>query len=566
MSAAERVAYDHATCNNLTCPLPRAIAGAASQSFRGDDLISRQRKPFAFLLFALVNAFCSLAQNSLDKPAVTIRNAVRMVEVDVIARDKRGNAVTDLQTKDFQLFDNGRPQAVTHISVERPAFRSDSGAPDASLKTAPATSFSNTRTTFDATTVILFDVLNTSSENQVTMRTELLKSLSRMPAGTRVALLVLGENLSVISDFSESVVSLKKAAENQFHLRAEGFGPSIKADATGNPKLDQMILNAVTRAFRGEEQDRSTRTLAALNVICDELARIPGRKSLVWLTSGITVAGESQDVKAEIDRFNDANIAVYTIDARGVLLSSDVKADTDFNDMTEPIKTEQEESRADLLAILARSTGGVFYHNTNRLGQAVNQALDDRGIVYVIDYYPNHDKWNGELHKLEVRTSRPGLRLRYRESYRATPVQPMPSQTQQQMLAAVASASLDFPGIRFTAEPRGNKGNDPFVLLHVPAAELEMTSKAGKMAGELEIWCLQKRSSGEDLYNTHWKSDLQLSPDQYQAALHDGVALAGAFTLNPAAAKVRIIVRDITSGKIGSLDIPVEAFSSAAKP
>ena len=488
-----------------------------------------------------------------------------MVEVDVIAKDKHGNAVTDLEAKDFKLFDNGHPQQVTHVSVERPAFRTNDAPLDAALKATPATTFSNTHTSSGATTVILFDVLNTSREDQAAMRTELLKSLDHMPEGTRVALLVLGENLTVVSDFSQSTVSLKNAAENQFHLRAEGFGPAITARATGSPTRDQMILKAATHAFRGEEQERAVRTLAALNVICDELARIPGRKSLVWLTSGLTVANQSEDVKDEIDRFNDANVAVYTIDARGVLMDPDTNAETDANDMTEPMQAEREETRADVLATLAGSTGGVFYHNTNRLGQAVNQALDDSSIVYVIDYYPTHNKWNGELHKLQVRTERPGVRLRYRENYRASASAPATPQTQQQMLAAVASTSLDFPGIRFSAEVQPGTKTDPTLLLNVPAAELDISSKEGKMVGQLEVWFLQKRASGEDIYNTHWKSDLLLTPDQYQVALRTGVSLSGSFILKPSVARVRVIVRDNQSGKIGSVDVPVEAFTGPKK-
>lgn len=487
-----------------------------------------------------------------------------MVEVDVIAKDKHGNAVTDLEAKDFQLFDNGRRQQVTHVSVERPAFRSTAEPLDANLKTTPTTTFSNTHTNSDSTTAILFDVLNTAREDQATMRTELLKSLDHLPEGTRVALLVLGENLTVVSDFSESTVSLKNAAENQFHLRAEGFGPAITARATGSPTRDRMILKATTQAFRGEEQERAVRTLAALREICDELARIPGRKSLVWLTSGLT-ADRSQDMKAQIDRFNDANVTVYTIDARGVLMDPDANAETDSNDMTQPMQAEREETRANVLAELAGNTGGVFYHNANRLGQAVNQALQDSSIVYVINYYPTHNKWNGELHKLQVRTDRPGVKLRYRENYRANPSAPVTQQTQQQILAAVASSSPDFPGIRFSAEVKPDTKADPTLLLNVPAAELDMSSKEGKMVGQLEVWFLQKRASGDDVYNTHWKSDLLLTPDQYQIALRKGVSLSGGFTLKPSVAKVRVIVRDNQSGKIGSVDIPAEAFTASKK-
>jgi hypothetical protein len=183
----------------------------------------------------------------------------------------------------------------------------------------------------------------------------------------------------------------------------------------------------------------------------------------------------------------------------------------------------------------------------------------------VLDYYPQHGNWHGKLHKLEVKTSRPGVRLRYRASYRATlPARPN-AQEQQQLLAEVASSPLDFAGIRFTVELKPGRAADPAFVLHVPAEELQWSADEGKMGASLQVWFVQKRAAGEDLVTTGSKSDLRLSTDAYQAAVRDGIALACDLILQRSAAKVRVLLRDGNSGKIGSVDVPVDS-NIAAQP
>jgi VWFA-related protein len=367
------------------------------------------------------------AQAPKDSPAVTIKSNVRLVQVDVIAKDKHGNPVTGLEAKDFILLDDGKPQKISRLSVEI-AESPTAGEKAASLapQHATPTAFSNSHPENAVPTVILFDVLNTSAEDQPSMKKGLLQSLDRLKEGTPVALLILGDDLTVVSDFTTSTISLTKAAGSGFGLRSEGFGTPITARKTGNPVRDRLIYKATSQAFRSEDRDRTVRTLAALHVICEQLQRMRGRKSLLWVTGGLGASGATHEVEDAIEKLNDANVAVYTVDARGVLLDPGISAETDTNDLTASLHEERDSGRGDILAVIANNTGGVSYHNTNRLDGAISQALQDRNLVYVLDYYPQHGEWHGKLHKLQVKTSRPGVRLRYRRAiaqfYRRVPM------------------------------------------------------------------------------------------------------------------------------------------------
>jgi VWFA-related protein len=494
-----------------------------------------------------------------------IRKSVRLVEVDVIAKDKRGNPVSGLTAKDFILLDNGNVQRISRFSVEQASSGTteSSPAPVIAPLSKQSHTFSNTHPGTVAATVILFDLLNTPAEDQVPMRAQLLQSLNHLKPETPIALLFLGDTLTVVSDFTTSSISLANEIGKGPVTRVEGFGPPITARATGNPIRDAQILKAAAQAFHADERQRVVLTLSALNLIGEQLGRMRGRKSLLWLTAGLSVSGESFAVQTAIDKLNDANVAVYSVDARGVLLDYGIGAEADTNDMTAPLKDERERVRAEVVEQIARSTGGVFYHNSNQLDRAINQAIADKNLVYTLAYYPQHDVWQGKFHKLEVKVLRPGVRLRYRAGYLATPAAEPSAPDQQQMLAAIASSPLDFSGIRFSVEiEAGRERGDSRFVLHIPADELQLSRQNETMVGAVQVWFIQKRSSGEDLVTSTAKGDFHLATDAYQTAAHQGVAVASDVKLQEAAAKIRVLLQDSTSGRIGTVDVPVDSLSA----
>jgi hypothetical protein len=129
------------------------------------------------------------------------------------------------------------------------------------------------------------------------------------------------------------------------------------------------------------------------------------------------------------------------------------------------------------------------------------------------------------------------------------------------MLAAIASSPLDFSGIRFSVEVEAEKarGDSRFVL-HIPADELQLSRQNETMVGTVQVWFIQKRSSGEDLVTSTAKGDFHLATDAYQTAVQQGVAVASDVKLQEAAAKIRVLLQDSTSGRMGTVDVPVDSL------
>ena len=502
-----------------------------------------------------------------------IKKTTRLVEVDVVVKDGKGQPVTGLTAKDFTLRDNGQPQTISRFSVEQngslqPALVESTGSA-APAATPTSTVATNTNSSNIAAIVILLDLLNTPQDNQAALKKQLLASLHKLQSSAPIALLVLGENLQVVSDFTTNNISLANALEAQRGTTSESFGPPITAPRTANEKFNMAILRAAVPAFLQQQREQTNRTLLAFQIIRKHLERIRGRKSLVWLSGGLQIpTSEAQLVHQEMARMNDANVAIYTVDARGVTLGFDANAAVDTTDQIVGMMEQEHNTRNDILDTIAANTGGVAYRNTNKLDVAITQAIEDNDLVYSLSYYPTDEKFDGKFHKLTVQVAEPGVRLRYRSGYLAVaepepPPQPAGDPVQDQ-LRAVATSSLENPAIRFTVQVK--HGEDPQtadLVLSVPASELQFTEQDGKQTDELQMWFIQRRATGDDLLTTNSKLPLSLTPEMFAGIQKQGLSFGSRVKLSEGAARVRVMLRDVNSGKIGSVDVALDSPAAA---
>lgn len=84
------------------------------------------------------------------------------------------------------------------------------------------------------------------------------------------------------------------------------------------------------------------------------------------------------------------------------------------------IKTEKAFANLPLKA-LAAATGGVAYFDWDDLDVAIREAIDDGRSNYTLGFYPSSDDGASRAHQVAVRVTRPGVTLRYRNSYQTEP-------------------------------------------------------------------------------------------------------------------------------------------------
>jgi len=71
------------------------------------------------------------------------------------------------------------------------------------------------------------------------------------------------------------------------------------------------------------------------------------------------------------------------------------------------------------MEMLARETGGVAFHNSNRLGDAIKKVVSSSANFYTLSYAPTDEKMNGALRNIDVKVGGGKYTLSYRRGYYA---------------------------------------------------------------------------------------------------------------------------------------------------
>ena len=219
-----------------------------------------------------------------------IRVTTRMVEVNVVVRDKSG-PVRGLTRDDFVLFDKGKPQPIAAFSsVELRAHLGEAPAtpPTPGIRTnrpeerAPLPS---------SATVVLLDGINTDIQDQPYAKRQFLRFLKQVRPEDRIAVYALGSTLRVLHDFTGDARSLVAAV-----AKYTGDNPGLVDTSagtvtdTGDITLDAWLNESSGMIADRAIVDRASRTAAALEAIGNHIARLPGRKNLVWVSGSFPFA------------------------------------------------------------------------------------------------------------------------------------------------------------------------------------------------------------------------------------------------------------------------------------
>jgi len=356
-------------------------------------------------LWCLRLALIATGSGDQTDSGVVLRSDTNLVQVRVAAQDSQGRAVTNLKREDFQIFDNRKPQALSLFVADRgsrPGVISGEG--DARQRGAHDDLSGYALPSGYA--LIVLDWINTGVEDQVRARDAALKALDKFTPGQKIAVYLLGEHPPLAQDFTSDRDDLKEAIDRagiemgnladpppgRFDARFSGR-PAI----TAGPEAELFFTSRrVDASFRG------------LNYVGDRLAHLQGMKSLIWISPAfpIVVNGAkpaelvfTREFDALVGKLNRADVAVFAVDPRGLTAGGGgARGYTD---------TMQE---------LASRTGGTAFFARNDIDQGIRWALEDALNGYTLGFHVAEGAALG-LHQLKVTVKRPGIVLRYRESY-----------------------------------------------------------------------------------------------------------------------------------------------------
>src|SRR5258706_5995483 len=530
----------------------------------------------------LLPALCLIAQ---DQNQPTIRVTTRLVQVNVVVHDKKGEPLSDLKRDDFTILDKGKQQKVAVFAVD------SIGAPPKAWPALPPNIFSNRVQRADtptSTTVILFDGLNTRFQDQAYARRQIVKFLGEIRPNDRVALYLLGSDLRILHDFTNNPDHLAQAL-SKYRGRISGeldAADPAPRDSTGNDDLDHFLANSDQVISDFYNVNQAKLTLDAMEVIAHHLASLPGRKNLVWVSGGFPFTlglepgdfsidntnREHRTFNEETTRvaraMNDANIAIYPVDARGLMpnpmMSASIGSPGPRGSM-QPPKAVFIPPNQDTMQILADRTGGKAFYNTNDLTGAVRNAVNDARVTYTLGFYPVSDEWDGKFHEIKVKVARSGVDVRYRKGFVAFTAQtPTEKEIKAEILNAIQTP-LDGTGIgvnaRINPVDKPKPGNVQ-IIAQIDQTNIVLQAQNDRWVGAVELSWVQVAPDGK-LLNVETQSlNMNLKKDRYDDIQKRGILLTKVIEPVENASHMRIIVVDRATGNVGSLQIPMNVAAA----
>jgi len=534
-----------------------------------------------------VVALLAAAALTAQMPDMVIRTTTRLVQVNVIVT-QHGTAVPGLKKEDFEVFDNGKRQEIRQFSEDTRAILPAAAEP------LPPSTFTNQLEqrsgTPAAVTAILLDGVNTRFSDQTYARAQVVEFLRQIQPQDRVAIYTLdSRGLRVLHDYTtDSSDLLARLAKYQGDIAPDVTGASDVIDPlggwmNGSGGGGHSAGSSLERHFY--LNNRIIQTLRAIEFIAQNLAPLPGRKNLIWVSSAfplqvgyvnmsnnvraISNAGvgrrnpqiapsgpprDQQSWTSDVDRtiraLNDANLAIYPVDARGLVASASARTS---NRLYQSQATMEE---------LAGRTGGRAFINRNDIGTAIRTAVEDSSVTYTLGFYPENDKFNNSFHNLKVKlVDLPHYELRYRKGYVDQSTPPQDEGLRREALNDAVLSPMDANGMGLRARVVESSGNLD-VMLRVDPKSIQLDPQGDRWAGKLDLLFVERDAHGRQTYGINDTVSLELRRDNYNKVEKEGLIYHKVIPKSSGGSELRVVVRDAATGAVGSVTAPFSSISA----
>lgn len=531
-----------------------------------------------------------LGAQQQDKPLL-LKATTRLVLLSVIAQGHDGRPDTTLHKEDFRVRVNGKPQTIGVFSMETAgALASSVNSPERPAAmpipgATPSTTFSNRYSNGvipSGVTVILFDTRNTRVQDQIYAKAQIIRYLRTLKPTDHVGLYTFGASLKVLHDYTSDSAALIQRLNSDKNWN---LPDTSREDALGALQVESAVFDDLSRAGGGTSPaersfyttDRVFATLRTFEFIAEHMGQLPGRKNLIWVSGGFPLdigfdsiadwhnpAVDQRTFTEEVDRtlraMNDANIAVYPVDARGLMtdprFSAEMRSAPRRLTMGPPIGVKEQQTMQEV----AGRTGGRAFYNTNDIAHAINAAAEDSIVTYTIGFYPSDDHFDGKFHKIDVDLpNHSGVKLRYRKGYFDIATKPEDEKSRQAELRDAVWSPMDATSMGVTAIVKPAAGNPSSldVTMKVDHSSIGLRQDQSRWQGRLDVLFVQRDDQGREYGGTDDTVELNLTPETYQKLVTNDLGYHRVIARAPAAKVLRIVVRDASSGAMGSVTVPL---------
>jgi VWFA-related protein len=546
------------------------------------------------------------AQDSLQAETTFTSNS-ELVLVPVQVVDHAGRPLHGLKQDEFVLKSDGKPQHIGLFEEIQPLETPKAPLILASASDAPPAAtpgkFSNLQANAipQQLFIVAIDNVNTPIQLQSWARDQLVRYLRNNPPHQPMEIVALTPAglLRVHEPTTDTAALIESIRKVHSRLGPQDSPEPLlsRMDRTGRIDSYASLVNQVQQnqaLAASAHLSGGMLTLRTFEQMAWAYSGIPGRKTVLWLTTGFPLMPEVPDGPAMLGRgparlglastgqhrtgellpefqraftaLSKANVMVYPVDVAGLPLES-------MWDISQPaglyihpelahlsgyqLPDTSGEGR-DGMKEMASRTGGKSCTAGNNLAVCLNQALSESSDYYLLGFYVSQQQRKAGWHKLKVSVSAGHGEVRSRNSYYLRTLGPPQPQEQQDGLLSAMYAPVDYTGILFTVEPGTQApiadATIPFKVA-VPATSIVLQPGQDKLS--FDVIAIPLSTKGLPVFKQSRIVKLDITPAETLTALRKGWSLVNVIPGDKSIAAVKIVIRDNSSGRIGSVMFPV---------
>jgi VWFA-related protein len=515
-------------------------------------------------------------QKPPEKPGgYTLRVESELVLVNVVARDKQGRPVTDLKVGDFVVLEDGKAQTITSFDFENldtapmaattgPSQTTVDGRPLAPAKPILTRKDAEEALNNKRVIVLFFDV-SSMNPDETERAVEAAKKYvqNKMTAADMIAIVSLASSLRLDQDFTNDRARLMRVLNRYTHAEGQGMDNGPTGDADGIEETG----NAFTPDETEYNQFNTDRKLQALQSVCQVLSHFNQKKSVIYFSSGMTQTGIENEaaLRAAINSAVKSNVAIYTLDARGLeaeppggaAATASLRGQAMYTGNAVQSSLDSNFASQETLTTLSADTGGKAFLDSNDLGQVFDRVQRDTSAYYVLGYRSSNPRRDGRFRRIQVKVNRPGLNVEFRKGYYA----PKDFQhfnaedKEQQMQDELVSELPDTDVALYMAASYFRLDDRRFyvpVSLVVPGSQIPFTQGGDKDKASLDIIGVVSDELKRPVSSV--RETVKLSLDASQQVRRKNVQYSTGFLLTAGKYHLKFVVRENQSGRLGSFE------------
>jgi VWFA-related protein len=548
---------------------------------------------------------------------VPLESHVNLVPVRVIVHDGHGHAVGDLREADFEMRQDGKPQVISHFSLQTPeslaaqVVRGTAGdqlegtmAPNAAA--APGAIMLPTR--FVA---LVVDDAGLPLADMVRLRLAAIRYVeTSVKPSERIALYtVSGQSQVDFTDDREKIVAQLKTLTRR---PVGAYDPELsheclkisfyQADLIQNrhdqnaiaaalEDATQCAINAGAPATVAQNEATSDMESTSLQVLqagelsaqyiirrLDEIVRrvavMPGQRSMVFMSPGFLTTTQEYDVLRVIDRAAQQNVFINTLDSRGLYTvdaigdisqPAPLHANATTSAMALQYRVDEQRTNSEVLSDLAYSTGGFYFRNNNDLEAGLVQTASEPEVSYLLAFVPADVKNDGKFHTISVKMlTKEKYTVQARRGFFAPKHGKTPDELAKQDIEDAVFSQEEQQGVPVRLNLQYFKTDDTnarlSVMTHVDVSQIHFERAGDRNTDDLTIVAALFDRNGNFLKADQKTLEMKLKDSTLDKLHQNGVTVKTNFDVKPGGYLVRLVVRDARASQIASrngvVDIP----------